>query len=58
MSILYFPSNKAFIICAHISGVATAFPGGLAAHLEDQNEEENEENLRKNEGRYRKMRKD
>ena len=32
------------------SGVARAFPGGQAAHSEDQNEEENEENLRKNEG--------
>ena len=33
------------------SGVARAFPG-------DQNEEENEENLRKYERNYRKMRKD
>ena len=30
------------------SGVARAFPGGRAAHPEDQNEEENKENLRKN----------
>ena len=28
------------------SGVARAFPGGRAAHPENQNEEENEENLR------------
>ena len=27
------------------SGVARAFPGGQAAHPEDQNEEENEERL-------------
>ena len=40
------------------SGVARAFPGGRAAHPEDQNEEENEEKLRKNERSYRKMRKD
>ena len=40
------------------SGVARAFPGGRAAHPEDQNEEENKENLRKNERTYRKMRKD
>ena len=40
------------------SGVARAFPGGRAAHPEDQNEEENEEKLRKNEKSYRKMRKD
>ena len=37
------------------SGVARAFPGGRAAHPEDQNEEENEGNLRKNERNYRKM---
>ena len=43
---------------AIISGVARAFPGGRAAHPEDQNEEENEENLRKNGRTYRKMRKD
>ena len=36
------------------SGVARAFPGGRVAHPEDQNEEEN---LRKNEGNYGKMRK-
>ena len=35
-----------------VSGVARAFPGGRAAHPEDQNEEENEENLRKNERNY------
>ena len=40
------------------SGVVRAFQGGRAAHPEDQNEEENEENLRKNETTYRKMRKD
>ena len=40
------------------SGVASAFPGGQAAHPEDQNEEENEENLRKNGRTYRKKRKD
>ena len=40
------------------SGVARAFPGGRAAHPEDQNEEENEEKLRKNDRSYRKMRKD
>ena len=40
------------------SGVARAFTGGRAAHPEDQNEEENEENLRKNESKYLKMRKD
>ena len=38
------------------NGVARAFPGGRAAHPEDQNEEENKENLRKNERTYRKMR--
>ena len=41
-----------------LSGVARAFPDGQAAHPEDQNEEENEENLRKNGRTYRKMRKD
>ena len=30
------------------SGVARAFPGGRLAHPEVQNEEENEETLRKN----------
>ena len=30
------------------SGVASAFPGGRAAHLEDQIEEENKEKLKKN----------
>ena len=40
-----------------VSGVARAFPGGRTAHLVGQNEEENEEKLRKNEGKYRKMRK-
>ena len=30
------------------SGVARAFPGGRVAHLESQNEEENEKSLRKN----------
>ena len=44
-----------YVIC---SGVARAFPGERAAHPEDQNEEENEEKLRKNERSYRKMRKD
>ena len=39
------------------SGVARTFPGGRAARLEDQNEKEDEENLRKNEGKYRKMKK-
>ena len=43
---------------ADVSGVAGAFPGGRAAHPEDQDEEENEENLRKNEKNYRKMGKD
>ena len=41
-----------------VSGVARAFPGGRSAHPEDQNEEENEERLRKNERSYKKMRKD
>ena len=40
------------------SAVARAFPGVRVAHPEDQNEEDNEENLRKNEKTYRKMRKD
>ena len=40
------------------SGVASAFPGGRVAHLEDQNEEKNEEILRKNERKYRKIRTD
>ena len=43
-------------ISAMLSGVARAFSGGRAAHPEDQNEEENEENLRKNERHHRKMR--
>ena len=39
-------------------GVARAFPGGgRLAHPEDQNEEENENKLRKNERKYRKIRK-
>ena len=32
----------------NISGIVTVFPGGRAAHTEDQIEEENEENLKKN----------
>ena len=39
------------------SGVARTYPGGRAANPEDQNEEENQENLRKNERTYGKMRK-
>ena len=35
-----------------------AFPGRPAIHPEDQIEEENEENLRKNETNYGKMKKD
>ena len=37
------------VLCSyHVdSGIARAFLGGRAAHPEDQNEEENEENLRK-----------
>ena len=34
--------------CEVHSSVARAFPGGRLAHLESQNEEENEQNLRKN----------
>ena len=30
------------------NGIARAFPGGRVAHLESQNEEENEESFRKN----------
>ena len=37
------------------SGVARAFPVGRLAHPEDQNEEENEDKLRKNEKNYRKI---
>ena len=40
------------------SGVARAFLSEQVAHPEDQNEEENEESLRKNERNYRKMKKD
>ena len=39
----------ACMMCNVCSGVARAFPGGQAGHPEDQNEEENEEYLRKNE---------
>ena len=39
------------------SGLARAFLGGRVAHPEGQNEEENEEKLRKNERKHRKMRK-
>ena len=46
------------IVRQYSSGVARAFPGGRAAHPEDQDEEENEENVRKNERNYRKMGKD
>ena len=35
-------------VCAQPSGVASAFPGGRAAHPEGQNEDENGESLRKN----------
>ena len=35
-----------------ISGVASVFPGGQIIHPDDQNEEENQEILRKNEGKY------
>ena len=45
------------LFCLTVSGVARAFRGGRVAHPEDQNEEENEENLRKNERNYGKMRK-
>ena len=51
-------AKMAHILFRKNSGVARAFPGGRAAHLEDQNEEENEERLRKNKRTYRKMRKD
>ena len=36
------------IVCTPVSGVAMAFPGGRLTHPEDQNQEENEESLRKN----------
>ena len=39
------------------SGVARAFQGGRAAHPEPQIEEENEEELRKDERKSRRMRK-
>ena len=39
------------------SGIVRAFLGELTTHLEDQIEEENEEKLRKNERKYRRMRK-
>ena len=37
------------------SSVARAFPGGRVAHPESQNEEENEESLRKNEKKWSKF---
>ena len=40
------------------SDIARASPGGQATHPEDQNEEENEERLRKNKRTYREMRTD
>ena len=49
---------KAILKIHRLSGVARAFPGGRAIHLENQNEEENEERLRKSKRTYRKMRKD
>ena len=57
--------TKSFILQKSIEGskrlngssVARAFPGERLAHPEDQNEEENEENLRKNERNYGTMRK-
>ena len=39
------------------SGVARALPGGRPAHPEPQIEEENEEKLRKDERKSRRMRK-
>ena len=38
-----------------VSSVARAFPGGRVAHLEDQNEEKNENMLRKNESNWLKF---
>ena len=38
------------------SGVARAFVGGQATHLEDQNKEENEENFEEKWENYGKMR--
>ena len=40
------------------SGVARALLGGRASHSKNQNEEENEEKVRKNKRNYGKMRKD
>ena len=39
------------------SGIARAFPGGRPAHPEPQIEEENEERLRKDERKFRRVRK-
>ena len=38
----------------YTSGIARAFPGGRATHLEGQNEDKNEESKRKNDGNLRK----
>ena len=50
-----------FLLCKPIRDqlpvACRAFPGGRLAQLEGQNEEENEEKLRKNERKHRKMRK-
>ena len=40
--------SRACFPTSFVSGVARAFPGGRVAHLESQNEEENEKSLRKN----------
>ena len=46
------PWARCFI---YSSGADRAFPGGWAAHPEDQNEREDEENLRKNERKWGKI---
>ena len=46
--------KEMLLSCTPGSGIARACSGGWLTHLEDQNEEEIEENLRKNERNTRK----
>ena len=50
-------TKSALIRTGFSSGLARTFPGGRAAHPEIQNEEENEERLRKNKRTYKKLKK-
>ena len=60
LQVLILNSKSVCLFCTFASGVAWAFPGGRLAHPEGQNEDKNEESLRKirkNDWNWGKMRK-